>query len=146
MSGNVSGGVLLPEEIGDFRLTAKKVGEEASEQTRGVHLGSLGNPVDGAIGAYLRRDGAVLHLWMSLYSSADEAERMAEGMARRMRELPELGYDPSLYTLEGVGVYAAVRGDAVHTFFARGDRVFYALSSGLSVEESLRYASYLLST
>jgi hypothetical protein len=139
-----NGGVELPERIGSFELVSRTTGDSARSQIEKMHFGSPGNIIEASIGAYQRGDGALLHLWLSAFSSTEEAEKSVEDMVLKMREYPELGFSPTQYMIDGRKVYLAVRGGGTHVFWAQGKVSCYLLLSSPDKEEALNLATILI--
>ena len=137
------GKIEVPEQIGPFELVSMIKGESARRQIEKMHFGYPGDILDATVAVYKRDDGTLLHLWVSRFSSSEEAEKNIEAMALKMERQPELGFKPVRRLVDGHEVYVAIKG-GIHAFWAQGEDTYYILLPIADEDEALDVAATLI--
>jgi len=106
-----------PTRLGGYDLLDYRVGEEAIGELGGVHsfLPSEASLVDALIAIYVK-DSNIIHIWVAVFDSADDAAELTERMFIKMRKGDSPYTPPETFDVDGVVIYFG-SGSTMNYFF-----------------------------
>lgn len=106
-----------PNRLDGYDLLDYRVGEGAIGDLGSVHsfLPSESSLVDALIAVYVRGSD-IIHIWVAVFKSADDAARLTEMMFIRMNEGGSPYTPPEAFDVDGVKIYFG-SGSAMNYYF-----------------------------
>ena len=125
---DVSSGVLgePPSVLGGYSLLDYRIGGEAVEDLGGVHSFLPGEPalIDALVAIYVRGSD-IIHIWVAVFGSSDDAAALAGKMYTKISEGESPYTPPEEFEVDGVTVYFGSGSSMNYYFFHYGNAVVW---------------------
>lgn len=132
----------LPEEIYQFKLHQKMIGEEASTYLDKMHLGQVSAP-ENAIGFYRGEKGSAT-LYVSYYANPELARSNWQKMTHKISPENSVFIEGTYLDIQGKRIYRCFGMGQTHYVFTHHQQLFWLSVETLIASEFLsEYLHYL---
>lgn len=115
-----------PASLDGYNLVDYRVGKEAIGGLGSVHsfLPSESSLVDALIAIYVK-DSDIIHIWVAVFDSADDAAELTDMMFIRIREGDSPYTPPETFDVNGVKIYFGSSSTMNYFFFSYKNNVVW---------------------